>query len=204
MKLRSWLRFPNTLSCRRTRYLADAISSQTAWPLVLGISREGTAVGYIENNLVPGETVLYKTRLHWIVLVGPLLLSILLAALGIAALVGGYKVGDESRTGLVVGGTLLLIAAVIVLAVGLVRRNATEVAVSNKRVLIKKGFVARKSIEVLLAKIESIGVDESVAGRMLGYGSVIVRGTGGTFETFNTIAHPNEFRRQVQQQIGAP
>jgi uncharacterized membrane protein YdbT with pleckstrin-like domain len=148
--------------------------------------------------------VLYKTRLHWIVLVGPLLLSIFLAALGIAALVGGYKVADQSRTGLVAGGALLLMAAVIVLAIGLVRRNATEVAVSNKRVLIKHGFVARKSIEVLLAKIESIGVDESVAGRMLGYGSVIVRGTGGTFETFNTIAHPNEFRRQVQQQIGAP
>jgi uncharacterized membrane protein YdbT with pleckstrin-like domain len=161
-------------------------------------------VGYIENNLVPGETVLYKTRLHWIVLVGPLLLSIFLAALGIAALVGGYKVADQSRTGLVAGGALLLMAAAIVLAIGLVRRNATEVAVSNKRVLIKHGFVARKSIEVLLAKIESIGVDESVAGRMLGYGSVIVRGTGGTFETFNTIAHPNEFRRQVQQQIGAP
>jgi uncharacterized membrane protein YdbT with pleckstrin-like domain len=161
-------------------------------------------VGYIENNLVPGETVLYKTRLHWIVLVGPLLLSIFLAALGIAALVGGYKVADQSRTGLLAGGALLLMAAVIVLAIGLVRRNATEVAVSNKRVLIKHGFVARKSIEVLLAKIESIGVDESVAGRMLGYGSVIVRGTGGTFETFNTIAHPNEFRRQVQQQIGAP
>ena len=39
-------------------------------------------------------------------------------------------------------------------------------------------------------------------GRMLGYGSVIVRGTGGTFETFSRIAHPNEFRREVQQQIG--
>ena len=163
------------------------------------------AVGYIENNLVPGETVLYKTRLHWIVLIGPLLLSILLAGLGIAALVGGSQAdpGNESRTWLLSGGALLLVAAVIVLAIGLVRRNATEVAVSNKRVLIKKGFVARKSIEVLLAKIESIGVDESVGGRMLGYGSVIVRGTGGTFETFNTIAHPNEFRRQVQQQIGA-
>ena len=143
-------------------------------------------VRYIENNLVPGETVLYKTRLHWIVLVGPLLLSILLAALGIAALVGGSQAdpGSESRIGLLLGGTLLLIAAVIVLAIGLVRRNATEVAVSNKRVLIKKGFVARKSIEVLLAKIESIGVDESVAGRMLGYGSVIVRGTGGHFRDF--------------------
>jgi uncharacterized membrane protein YdbT with pleckstrin-like domain len=76
------------------------------------------------------------------------------------------------------------------------------VAVSSKRVLIKSGFINRKSIEVLLPKIESIGVDESGLGRILGYGSVIVRGTGGTFETFDRIAHPNEFRQQVQQQIG--
>ena len=162
-------------------------------------------MGYIENNLVPGETVLYKTRLHWIVLIGPLLLSILLVMLGIAAFVGASEDGPDnsSRSALLLGGMLLLIAAAIVLGIGLVRRNATEVAVSNKRVLIKKGLVARKSIEVLLSKIESIGVDESVAGRMFGYGRVIVRGTGGTFETFNTIAHPNELRRQVQQQIGA-
>jgi uncharacterized membrane protein YdbT with pleckstrin-like domain len=74
--------------------------------------------------------------------------------------------------------------------------------VSNMRVLIKTGLLARKSIEVLLSKVESIGVDESVVGRMLGYGSGIVRGTGGTFETFRRIAHPNELRRQVQEHIG--
>ena len=85
---------------------------------------------------------------------------------------------------------------------GIVRRNATEVAVSNKRVLIKTGVLARKSIEVLLGKVESIGVQESAMGRMLGYGSVVVRGTGGTFETFHNISHPDEFRRQVQGQIG--
>jgi hypothetical protein len=50
--------------------------------------------------------------------------------------------------------------------------------------------------------VESIGVEEPLLGRMLGYGSVVVRGTGGTFETFSGIAHPNEFRRRVQQQIG--
>lgn len=61
---------------------------------------------------------------------------------------------------------------------------------SNKRVLIKTGFVSQKSIEVLLAKIESIGVDESGLDRMLGCGRVIVRGTGRTFETFSRIAHP--------------
>jgi hypothetical protein len=62
-------------------------------------------------------------------------------------------------------------------------------------------FGNQKSIEVLLPKIESIGVDESSLGRMLRYGSVVIRGTGGTFETFGRIAHSNELRRQAQGQI---
>ena len=49
--------------------------------------------------------------------------------------------------------------------------------------------------------MESIGVEESVMGRMLGFGTVIIHGTGGTPEVFNIIAHPLEFRTQVQQQI---
>ncbi len=85
---------------------------------------------------------------------------------------------------------------------GSIRRAATEVAVSNRRVLIKRAFFSRRSIEVLLPKVESIGVDESLFGRMLGYGTVIVRGTGGAFETFDKIARPSELRRQVQQQTG--
>ncbi|MGH2508757.1 MAG: PH domain-containing protein [Ktedonobacteraceae bacterium] len=57
--------------------------------------------------------------------------------------------------------------------------------------------------QLVLPKVESIDVDESLFGRMLGYGRVIVRGTGGTFGTFDKIAHPNELRRQVRQQIGS-
>ncbi len=164
-------------------------------------------MSYIENNLVPGETVLYKTRLHWIVLIWPLLAAVLLACLGIAAILGrnAAQINDESYASKMTAlGAVLIVAAAVTFAVGLARKNATEVAVSNKRVLIKKGYVARTSIEVLLAKIESIGINESFAGRVLGYGTVVIRGTGGTFETFDRIAHPNEFRRQVQQQIGTP
>jgi membrane protein YdbS with pleckstrin-like domain len=161
-------------------------------------------VGYIENNLIPGETVLYKTRLHWIVLLWALVAGVFLAGAAFALLVGAYHAGaqSDSRAAMIIAGLLLLVAAAVFVAVGIVRRNSTDMAVSNKRVLIKTGFLARKSIEVLLSKVESIGVDESALGRILSYGSVIIRGTGGTFETFNRIAHPNEFRRQVQQQIG--
>jgi uncharacterized membrane protein YdbT with pleckstrin-like domain len=103
--------------------------------------------------------------------------------------------------GAMVWGALALLGAVALIASGIIRRLATEVAVSNRRVLIKTGLLSRRSIEVLLPKVESIGVDESFLGRILGYGSVIVRGTGGTLETFGKIRQPNEFRRHVQGQL---
>ena len=105
---------------------------------------------------------------------------------------------------MLLSGIGMLVIGAIIMGAGMMRRNATEVAVSNKRVLIKTGLYSRRSIEVMLPKVESIGVDEPALGRMLGYGSVTVRGTGGTYETFHLISHPNEFRRQVQQQIGQP
>jgi uncharacterized membrane protein YdbT with pleckstrin-like domain len=162
-------------------------------------------MGYIEDNLAPGEKVIYKTRLHWIVMLWPLLAAAILAGLGIASSVAGNRadVQENWQQGSMYAGLALLVCAVILIAVALVRRNRTEVAVSNMRVLIKTGVFARKSIEVLLPQVESIGVNETVPGRILGYGSVVIRGTGGTFETFHDIAHPNEFRRQVQGQIGS-
>src|SRR5260370_22928224 len=78
-------------------------------------------------------------------------------------------------------------------------------AVTNKRVIVKSGLADRRTIELLLPRIESIAVEEPAMGRLLGYGTVIVRGTGGTPEVFPQIARPLEFREQGQRQIaGAP
>lgn len=161
-------------------------------------------MGYIEQNLVPGETVLYKTQLHWIVLVLPVLVGVLLGALGLALVVGGYMASGKDRSygGMIFLGSLLLIGAAISIGTGVIRKNSTEVALSNRRVLIKTGFISRKTVEVTLAKVESVGVIESFFGRMFGYGDVIVRGTGGTNESFNRIANPEELSRQVQGQLG--
>ena len=72
---------------------------------------------------------------------------------------------------------------------------------TNRRVVVKTGLAARKTIEMLLNKIESIEVNESGMGRLLGYGSITLIGTGGTFEPFHVMAKPLEFRNRVQQQI---
>jgi uncharacterized membrane protein YdbT with pleckstrin-like domain len=99
------------------------------------------------------------------------------------------------------GGVALLVCGAVVILIGMVRRNATEMAVTNHRVVIKTGLIGRKTIEMLLNKVESIEVSETALGRMLGYGTIVIIGTGGTSDPFHKMAHPLEFRSQVQHQI---
>jgi uncharacterized membrane protein YdbT with pleckstrin-like domain len=98
-------------------------------------------------------------------------------------------------------GFLLFLGAIVLIGGGIVRRNATEIAVTSRRVLIKTGIANRRTLELLLSRIESIGVNETPLGRMLGYGTVILRGTGGTPEQFDRIERPLDFRREVQTQV---
>ena len=161
-------------------------------------------MSYVESNLVPGEAVIYQTRLHWIVMLGHILLGCLLGLLGVILLYYALsQTGIESgKLHIMEGvGVALLICGVASILLGMVRRNATEMAVTNRRVVIKTGLASRKTIEMLLNKVESIEVSETAFGRMLGYGTIVVIGTGGTPEPFHKVAHPLEFRSQVQQQI---
>jgi uncharacterized membrane protein YdbT with pleckstrin-like domain len=170
-------------------------------------------MSYVEKNLVPGEILLYQTRHHWIVLIGPLVIALLLGLPGLWLLFEAAAKRPEMNEyvarvpggaqGLVILGAILVVIALANLAWGMAKRNATEMAVTNRRVLIKTGMGSRRTLDLMLSRVESIGVEETMWGRMVGYGSVIVRGTGGTPEPFVKISNPQEFRRQVQQQIGA-
>ena len=172
----------------------------------------GAGLSYAEKNLVAGETLVYQTRHHWIILLGPVLLSLVLEILGFWFLSTAIAhkpqktsaVGNAefSAGGLAIIGLLLSSAGGTIVVYGLAKCNATEMAVTSKRVLIKTGLASRRTLDLMLSRVESIGVEETVVGRILGYGSVIVRGTGGTPEAFFLIAHPQEFRRAVQEQTG--
>lgn len=161
-------------------------------------------MSYIETSLVPGETVVYQTRLHWIVMLRHILLGLVLLAAAGALLSYLYKqpplantskhLADGGAAALLLGGSMAFVA-------GVIRRNATEMAVTTRRVVVKLGLVNRKTIEMLLNKIETIEVSEPMIGRMLGYGSITMIGTGGTSEPFHKISHPLQFRSAVQQQL---
>jgi uncharacterized membrane protein YdbT with pleckstrin-like domain len=161
-------------------------------------------LSYAEEHLIAGETVQYETRLHWIVMLGHVFIAVILVLIGAGLLLDPWS---AVKGGVALSGALrwvgiaFLVGAAISFGVGFLRRNATEMAVTNRRVIVKSGVANRRTIELLLTRIESIAVEEPAMGRLLGYGTVIVRGTGGTPEVFEKISWPLEFREQVQRQI---
>ncbi len=147
-------------------------------------------MGYVDNNLLPNEHVAYRARLHRIIYLFPV--CVLIVALLVALAGGGWIAGGV--VGLI--GLALLIPPWI-------RSSSSEFAVTNKRVLVKVGLIRRHSLELLLQKVEGIGVDQGILGRILGYGTITISGTGGTREAFRMIAKPLEFRRQVQASLAS-
>ena len=79
------------------------------------------------------------------------------------------------------------------------KRWLSEFVITNRRIVIKEGFIARRTFEMNLSKIETVNVDQTVMGRMLNFGSITIIGTGGTKETFHNIARPMAFRKAFQE-----
>ena len=104
-------------------------------------------MSYIDNNLSSGETVLYRTRLHWIAMVSHFITAFVVALAGAGLLFASFskihdKSGDSGRLAML--GVLLLIAATVIVVLAFWKRSATEMAVTNKRVLIKVGLLSRR------------------------------------------------------------
>jgi uncharacterized membrane protein YdbT with pleckstrin-like domain len=141
-------------------------------------------MSYVNKSLIPGESVVFRTRLHWIIFTWPVLFLLVT----IAAAYLHYRRTAE---------VLLAITLVVFLAKYFVY-IASEFAVTNKRVIVKVGVVQRRTLELLLTKVEAIAVTQSIAGQLFGCGTIMVTGTGGTREPFSNIRSPLEFRRAVQ------
>ncbi len=136
-------------------------------------------MSYVSKHLIEGEAIVYETRLHWIVLIGPLLLGADVCRDGHRAVSRSlaehrcqYHLAHQAA--ITAGSALLAIALVFIVRGGILQRNATEMTVTNKRVFVKTGLAARRTIELLLSRVESIGVEESAVGRMFGFGKVII------------------------------
>jgi uncharacterized membrane protein YdbT with pleckstrin-like domain len=147
----------------------------------------------LDEQLLAGERIVYRTRPHWILFGGPLLLAAVGLALGATLQLAA---GDYWYAGAALIGIALLLAIPPA-----IQYLSSDFAVTDKRVLARMGILHRQSLETLLSKIEGIGVEQGLWGRVLGFGTITITGTGGTRESIAGIPRPLEFRRHVQSQI---
>jgi uncharacterized membrane protein YdbT with pleckstrin-like domain len=155
-------------------------------------------MSYIEGTLQPGERLLATRRLHWVIYVWPI--AHMVVAAGLAAWAG--LSASPGRTAiLVVAGILLALGIVSFLQRALIGW-ATEYAVTDHRLLVKRGVLSVHTVEMSLDKIESVDVDQSLMGRMLGYGSVTVHGVGSRWDPITQIPDPSGLRNAISAAPG--
>jgi uncharacterized membrane protein YdbT with pleckstrin-like domain len=149
---------------------------------------------YVEQVLQPGEALVYATTLHWLVY----LRAIVLFVLAVLCLVAAGEVDSAGITmALKIAAAVLCVLGIVTALSALIRRATTELAVTDRRVIFKTGIFQRHTVEMNLSKVETVGVNQSILGRLLGYGTVIVRGTGGSFEPIPFIGEPLIFRNHI-------
>src|ERR1700733_1314097 len=150
-------------------------------------------MSYVDKVLQPGEIVLGRTRLHWFIYVRPLVAIVV----AIAPLGESPAVASNIRPFVQFAAAALFLVALWHLFFAWIRRLSTELAVTNRRVIHKAGFFSRSTQEMNRDKVESVDVQQSLAGRIFGYGTVFVRGVGSTWEPFANIADPLAFRSNI-------
>ena len=79
-----------------------------------------------------------------------------------------------------------------------IERFINEYGISNTRVISKSGFISRNIGEMNLKSIESVNVKQSILGRLLNYGNIIIAGRGNTTITFKDVDNPVEIRKSIQ------
>jgi uncharacterized membrane protein YdbT with pleckstrin-like domain len=151
-------------------------------------------MSYVKHILQPGEQVLAIGKLHWIIYL-PAIFWLLCAAVAGAAAVH-FQYGDYQWPALALT-IVFLILGVFVGFRAWFKRFTTEIAVTTTRVIHKTGFINRRTNEMNIDKVESVVVDQSIPGRILGYGTILIKGTGHGFEKLKLISHAIELRNSI-------
>ncbi|MGC2086499.1 MAG: PH domain-containing protein [Bradyrhizobium sp.] len=149
---------------------------------------------YIDEILQPGEKVLYSTNAHWVFYL-PAILAWLVAA--VLLVLSRLTTTDSVVLLCLATAAVVALAALYWTVRAWFHRLTTETDVTNRRVVHKTGFIKRRTFEMALDKVESVDVNQSIAGRMLNYGDVTIMGVGEGRETISTIAEPLAFRNAI-------
>jgi membrane protein YdbS with pleckstrin-like domain len=151
-------------------------------------------MAYYTSVLQPEEKVLVVGRLHWWIY-GRGLMTLLIA---IALLVFAERLPDSNwQRYAVVAAAAVAVLGLLLLSAAWVRRRATEIVVTDRRVIFKRGLLSRHSVEMNVGKIETVDVEQGFSGRIWNYGTLLIRGTGAGFEPLVGVGAPIAIRNAI-------
>jgi uncharacterized membrane protein YdbT with pleckstrin-like domain len=154
---------------------------------------------YIQKSLGEGERVVALAQFHWLY-TARALLAVILPALLLAG-VFAYA-NDASREPLLIAALVLFAIGIVVFLRQMIRKWTTELGVTSHRFVKKTGFVSLHTNEIALPNIEGVKVRQSIGGRIWGYGTLRIEGTGVDAVELPTIADPVGFRRAIETAKG--
>jgi hypothetical protein len=161
---------------------------------------------FVQRSLIEGERVIYQARLHKWIFIRPLVIFVAISMLGLLltqVMMYGMSARErEQNSGwtFLMGFVIPFFGTLIAFVVVWIRYRFTELAVTDKRVIGKSGFLNIISLELLLTKVEGIEVQQSLIGKLLDFGTITVSATGGSRTPFKDIAAPYSCRKAIQQQ----
>lgn len=144
----------------------------------------------LAKNLLPDEQIIYQTKKHWIIFLIP-------AVLAIMTIFSLFN----SNPYIVKMAFIPAIGTIITLANQILLYITSEFAITTRRIMMREGFFFRHTNETRLASIANVSVTQSLLGQMLNYGAVVIYAFGGGTDPFLQIAFPNEFQKQLQNQL---
>jgi uncharacterized membrane protein YdbT with pleckstrin-like domain len=150
-------------------------------------------MSYVQRVLQPDERVVHQSRLHPLIFL-PAALWLVIA---LVLLVASTQFSGDISLGFKAAAALFGLLAFASWARAAIRRVTTELAVTDRRVIYKSGLLSRHTLEMNRSKVESVDVDQSILGRVCGFGTIIVRGTGGSLEPIRMISDPLTFRSHI-------
>lgn len=143
------------------------------------------AFAYSRQTEQNSDRIVYRAKTSWWIYLLPI----------VVIFFGFVMAGASGEDPFV--GLLILFVGLFILIKDFIYCISTELYITQKFTIAKYGLIKRDTIEMLNSKVESIRVNQSILGRILNYGDVVVVGTGSSSSPVKFIANPLEFRRQL-------
>ena len=152
-------------------------------------------MSYIERSLGQGEQIVTRARFHWLYN-----LRAWLAFLAPLALLAAVMIYADAmvREALAIFAVALLVVGFVTFLTMMIHKWTTEIGITSHRLVKKTGFISLKTAEVAIPNIEGVRVKQGVMGRIFGYGSLRIEGTGDDSVDIPNIDDPVGFRRAIE------